>query len=153
MLRKYAIACAAILALCASAHAAPKTNSLNALAAWAGNDIAGAITASTAYPELQDQVGQACLGRMKTLGDLVKAHPLPLTANLATDIEYMRLMQGELNLICREPACAQMWTDATNFAQAVSVMPMLPSLTSLCAKVPIVGFTLSSPTSVVSPAK
>ena len=121
-------------------------NPLNLLGSWADQDVQAAIAASTAFPSLQDNVGQACWTQISTLAALVKAHPLPATFHLATDIEYARLDQAALNEICRNPSCAQVWSDMANNAQALSVLPLPFSFTSLCAKVPVVGLGLPAPT-------
>ena len=140
----------ALSASCASAQPAAKSNPLNAIGAWAQADVAAAMTASLATPQLQDQVGNACLAEIQTFASLIQAHPLPATFRLATDIEYARLDQAELNLICRNTACAQVWQDMANAAQALAI-GMLPfSFTSICAKVPVVGLTISTPASVAS---
>ena len=140
----------ALTASCASAQPAAKSNPLNAIGAWAQADVAAAMTASLATPQLQDQVGNACLAEIQTFASLIQAHPLPATFRLATDIEYARLDQAELNRICRNTACAQVWQDMANAAQALAI-GMLPfSFTSICAKVPVVGLTISTPASVAS---
>ena len=150
----------AALALCgplpAKAQTAPParqlaaSNPLNLRANWADADVKAAIAASTAFPGLQDQVGQACFTKISTLAALIKAHPLPISMHLATDVEYARLDQAALNELCREPACAQVWSDAANAVQSLSVMPLPFSFSTLCAKVPVVG--LSIPVPLAAPA-
>lgn len=127
---------------------AASSNPLNAIGAWADADVSAAVAASTQFPELQDQVGKACWGQISTLAKLVKAHPLPATLHLATDIEYARLDQGALNLICRNPNCAQVWNDMSNVVQSLSVSPLPLSFASLCSKVPVVGLSLTATTPV-----
>jgi hypothetical protein len=117
------------------------SNPINLLASWADADVKAAIIAATSFPELQDTVGAACWTQISTLAAIVKAHPLPATFHLATDIEYARLIQASLNQLCRNPACAQVWSDAANAASSFSVFPLALSFTSLCAKVPVVGLS------------
>ena len=164
--RKAVIALAGVgaaLALCAplpaKAQPLPPTrqlaasNPLNLLANWADADVKAAIAASTAYPGLQDQVGQACFTKISILAALIKAHPLPVSMHLATDVEYARLDQAALTELCREPACAQVWSDAANAVQALSVMPLPFSFSSLCAKVPVVGLSVPAPLAAPASAK
>ena len=120
------------------------SNPLNMLADWADADVKSAIAASTQFPALQDQVGAACWAQISTLSGIVKAHPLPVSFHLATDIEYARLIQASLNQLCRNPACAQVWSDMANAAQSFSVTPLPMSFTSLCAKVPVVGLSVAT---------
>ncbi len=133
-------------------------NPLNAIGAWANADVDAAIAASTKYSDVQDQVGAACFGSIKTLAAMIADHPLPLTLKVATDIEYARLVQGELNILCRNPSCAQVWSDMANAAQALSVAPLGLSFTSICGKVPVVGLSLANasptptPTATPTPA-
>jgi len=129
------------------------SNPLNLLANWADEDVKAAIAASTAFPVLQDQVGQACFTKISTLAALIKAHPLPVSMHLAADVEYARLDQAALNELCREPACAQVWSDAANAVQALSVMPLPFSFSLLCAKVPVVGLSVPVPLAAPAPAK
>lgn len=120
------------------------TAAVNAIAAWAGDDIDGAIALSTAIPALQDEVGAQCWGQFKTIADLQKTHPLALTAKAATDLENMRLLAGAINLICRNSNCSQMWNDLQNQVGAVSPVPLPFSMTSVCAKIAPIGLTLTS---------
>ena len=46
-------------------------NPLNLLGSWADQDVQAAIAASTAFPSLQDHVGQACWTQISTLAALV----------------------------------------------------------------------------------
>lgn len=129
------------------------SNPLNAIGAWATGDVDAAIAAATHYADVQDQVGAACLGGIKTLAQMIADHPLPLTFKVATDIEYARLIQGEMNLLCRNTACQQVWSDMENNAKALEIAPLSISFSSFCAKVPVVGLTLTAatPAPTVSP--
>lgn len=143
----FAAAIVAVVCFCTPALAAG--NPINALASWAGEDVTAALAASTAYPDLQDSVGNACLVQMQTLASIVKAHPLPVTLHLASDLEYARLVQGELNIVCRNPSCSQVWADADNAAAALQVVKLQVSLPTLCKNVPVVGLALPA---VAAPA-
>ena len=125
-------------------------NPLNSLKTWASKDVDTAITAATLYPDVQDTVGAACFAQIKTLAQMIADHPLPLTLHAATDIEYSRLVQGEFNLLCRNPACAQVWSDMANNVKALEIAPLPFSFTSICSKVPVVGLSLTQPASGVA---
>lgn len=141
-----AVALVSLIAIGQPSARAASSNPLNVLSTWADADVAAAIAASKQFPELQDQVGGACWAQISTLAKLIKAHPIPVTLHLATDIEYARLDQGALNLICRNSACSQVWSDMTNAVQSLNVTPMPLSFTSLCGKVPVVGLSLTTAT-------
>jgi len=134
----------------ATVSAGDSGNPLNAIGEWAEKDMANAIVASTKYPDVQDQVGKACLTQIQTLANMIHDHPLPATFMLATDIEYGRLVQSELNHVCANPSCAQVWQDAQNAAKALEVIPLPISFATICGKVPVVGLTL--PTATPTPA-
>lgn len=139
-----AVKALAILAFCILAVSSIGTaraagNPLNAIGDWAASDVDAGIVAATKYPNLQDKVGATCGANIKTLASMFKDHPLPLTAKFWSDIEYARLIQGELNAICRVPECAQVWADMANAAKALQVIPLPISFTSICSRVPIVG--------------
>ena len=58
-----------------------------------GEDVDGAIALSTAIPALQDGHGQQCWIRpTKQFADVIKAHPVPLTLKISTDLEALRLL-------------------------------------------------------------
>lgn len=126
-------------------------NPINALANWATGDVAAAVTASTKYSGLNDQVGAACLKDITLLATIIHDHPLPVTLKLASDLEYGRLTQAQLNVICRNPACAQVWGDMANAAKAIQVLPLPIAFASICAKVPVVGLTMPAPAPVSTP--
>ena len=115
-------------------------------------DIDGAVTLSTQIPGLQDNVGKACWSQFAPIQALIKAHPLPLTFRVASDVEAARLAALAMNQVCANPNCGQMFLDATNAAAAISGAPLPFSLTSLCAKVPVIGTTAATPAAVVTTA-
>jgi len=121
---------------------------LNALATLVQNDGTASVQLSTAIPELQDYVGQACWTQIALIGKVVKAHPIPLTLKIASDIEAMRLVGMSLNKICANPNCGQMWTDVQNVANAINPTVLPVSLPSICSKIPVIA---TLPQSAVSP--
>lgn len=119
-------------------------------------DITGAQTLSTQIPGLQDPVGNACWAQLAPVQALIKAHPLPLTLKIASDIEAARLAMIAMNQVCANPNCGQAFLDATNAAAALTGAPIPLSLGSLCAKVPVIGTTAipvsTIPTATINPA-
>lgn len=133
------------MGVAAAAPVKAASNPLNAIGDWATADVATAIVASIKYPNLDDQVGKTCLTEISTLATMIHDHPLPITFHLATDIEYARLDQAELNRICKVPECAQVWQDMGNAAKALEIVPLPISFATICGKVPIVGLTMTTP--------
>lgn len=101
-------------------------------------DFGDAATLATQIPGLQDNVGSACWQQFAPIQALLKAHPLPLTLKVATDIEALRLAALGLNQVCANPNCGSMWNDAANAANAITGAPLPISLGSLCSKVPVI---------------
>jgi hypothetical protein len=121
------------------------------LANFIGDDIDAAITLSTSIPALQDGNGQQCLMALKTFGQVIKAHPAPLTFKIASDLEAFRLKQMAVNKLCADVHCTQVFADITNTIQAASPIPLpVPSLHDLCSKVPQVA--VAPPVASPSPA-
>jgi hypothetical protein len=109
------------------------------LAAFIGADIEGAVTLSTAIPALQDGHGQQCWMEMRQFSAIVKAHPVPVTLKLATDLEALRLSMMAANNLCANVHCTEVFDDLAN--AVVTLAPInagiaIPSLKSLCSKVP-----------------
>lgn len=118
------------------------------LANFIGGDIDGAIALSTAIPSLQDGHGQQCLIALKVFGQVVKAHPVPLTFKVATDLEALRLAQMAANNLCGNPHCTQVFGDLATTVQTaapVNVSIPIPSLHDLCAKVPMIAVVAPVP--------
>ncbi len=111
------------------------------LANFIGDDSAGAVALATAIPELQDGHGQQCWMAMKQFGEVAKAHPVPLTLKLLTDVEAFRLMGMAANNLCANPHCTQVFADMSNAVEAMSPINSvpIPSLNALCSKVPQVS--------------
>lgn len=114
------------------------------IAAIINSDIDGAIKLSTQIPSLQDGNGQKCWMAMKQFGDVLKAHPLPLTGRAITDLEAARLLAMAANNLCHVQECTQVFADLSNAVTvATQKIPgagavQVPSLNSLCSAVPIV---------------
>lgn len=109
---------------------------VKALGAWGSDDVNGAVELSTAIPDLQDTVGQACWKTFAAMGAVVQKHPLPATFKLATDIEAGRLFLMAVKNVCKKPECSQVFTELTNQIGAFTPLPPAISLTSICAKIP-----------------
>lgn len=110
-----------------------------------------AVSLSTAIPGLQDPVGSACWQQFSPVQALIKLHPLPVTFEVASDIEAARLAMIAMNQVCANPNCGQMFVDATNAASALVGNPLNVSLQSICAHIPVIG-TNAVPTSAAKPA-
>lgn len=107
------------------------------IAKFIGDDADGAVSLATAVPEIQDGHGQQCWMAMASFGRIVKAHPVPLTLRVMTDLEALRLLGIAANRLCANVHCTQVFADQTAMIQAASPMPLpLPSLHDLCTKVP-----------------
>jgi hypothetical protein len=122
------------------------------IAAFIGTDATDAIAQSTAIPALQDGHGQQCWMAMKSFGDIVTAHPVPITFHVINDFETLRLLAMATNNLCSNVHCTQVFGDATAMAQAASPVPInIPTLHALCIKVPqiaqIPAVSVSSTTS------
>jgi hypothetical protein len=120
------------------------------IANFIGADAIGAISLATAIPELQDGHGQQCWMAMKQFGDVIKAHPVPITFHVIQDYETLRLLGMATNNLCSNVHCTQVFADATAMAQAASPMPLaIPSLHDLCTKVPQIAVV--APVTVPTP--
>lgn len=102
---------------------------------WVANDIEGAITLATQIPELQDPTGKQCWATFRGIGDVITAHPLPVTLKLASDVQAARLVAMALKKVCVEPACAQVWLDMQNQVAALATIGVPFTLNSICSKV------------------
>jgi hypothetical protein len=68
------------------------------------------------------------------MADIVDAHPVPLTFNLAADLEAARLLVMAVKQVCVKPECSQMWNDLQNQIGAFNPIAAPVSLASICAK-------------------
>ncbi len=109
---------------------------LDTLGAWATDDLAAAIALAGSQPDMIDEVGKQCWGAMMTAAQVIKAHPLPLTLRLATDLEAGRLVAMSVKKVCTNPQCTQMWQDLKNQINAIAPIPLPFSMADICAKVP-----------------
>lgn len=113
----------------------------NDLATFIDNGIADAETLSTSIPDLQDGNGQQCWIAMRKTGAVIKAHPVPLTFSAPADFEALRLLVMSANDLCSNVQCTQVFADGVNIANAAAggLLTGLPSLNSICSKVPIIA--------------
>ncbi len=131
------------------------------IADFIGEDADGAVALATAIPNLQDGHGQQCWIAMQSFGEIIKAHPIPITFHVINDYESLRLLGMATNNLCSNVHCTQVFADFTAMSQAASPVPLaIPSLHDLCTKVPqiavVAPVTVAAPATslpVVSPAK
>ncbi len=120
------------------------------LAQFLTDDASSAIALSTQIPALQDGHGQQCWIAMSTAGDVFKAHPVPLTLKVMTDVEALRLLAMTANNLCSNVHCTQVFADLTTMAQAASPTPLpIPGLHDLCSKIPQIA--LAAPVTYTPP--
>ena len=124
------------------------------VASFISADNTDAIALATAIPSLQDGNGQQCWISMQSFAAVVKAHPIPLTLKVASDLEALRLAQIAANKMCANPACTVVFSDLVNTVEQVSpINIVVPSLTQLCSKVPQIALTAPiTPPTVAEPA-
>lgn len=107
------------------------------IADFIGSDADGAVKLATVIPALQDGHGQQCWIAMKSFGDIIQAHPVPITFHVLQDYETLRLLGMATNNLCSNTHCTQVFADLTSMAQAASPIQLaIPSLHDLCTKVP-----------------
>ena len=125
------------------------TGALGDIVQFFATDFDDAAKLATEIPALQDNNGKACWTQASSIGALLRIHPLPLTFKAATDFEALRLFSMAVNQMCANPACTQVFTDLSNGVAQVGVGIPIPSLTSLCAKVPNItpGAPVATPAS------
>jgi hypothetical protein len=112
------------------------------LANFIGEDADGAIALSTVIPALQDGHGQQCWMATKQFADVIKAHPVPLTLKVTTDLEALRLLMMASNNLCANVHCTQVFGDLATGIQQLAPLNAsipIPSLHDLCAKIPQVA--------------
>lgn len=125
------------------------------LADFIGGDLDDAIELSTAVPNLQDGHGQQCFAALRSFGQVLDKHPIPLTLRAATDLEALRLSQIAFNNLCGNPHCTQVFADLATTVQVsapVNFSIPIPSLHDICAKVPQIAVVAPDPSITVSPA-
>lgn len=125
------------------------------LADFIGADSDAAIALSTAIPELQDGHGQQCWLATRQFGEVVKAHPIPLTLKAQTDLEALRLLMMAANNLCSNVHCTQVFGDLATGVQTLAPINYsipIPSLHDLCAKVPQIAVIAPVSVPVTAPA-
>ncbi len=100
---------------------------------WGKDDIAAAEKLAI---DFKDDIGLACWQTFAEMGDVINAHPLPVTFKLASDIQAARLFVKAIKKVCLKPECSQMWNDLQNQIGAFTPIPLPISLASVCAKIP-----------------
>lgn len=115
-------------------------------------DVVSAEALSTAVPALQDGNGAACWTAGTNLASVVKLHPLPISGSALTDLEALRLATAAAEQICSNPACNQVFAELSNGVSQLGVSITVPSLSSLCAKVPHVAMVPVAATTISAPA-
>jgi hypothetical protein len=103
---------------------------------WADRDVQAAIALATSVDGLPDPVGAACWRTWASAGGVLKAHPLPLTLKLATDVEAARLVAMAIKKVCMDPNCSQVWNDIQNQVTALAIVPLPVQLASVCSRIP-----------------
>jgi hypothetical protein len=103
---------------------------------WADQDVQAAIALATSVDGLPDPVGAACWRTWASAGGVLKAHPLPLTLKLATDVEAARLVAMAIKKVCMDPNCSQVWNDILNQVTALAIVPLPVQLASVCSRIP-----------------
>jgi hypothetical protein len=103
---------------------------------WADQDVQAAIALATSVDGLPDPVGAACWRTWAGAGGVLKAHPLPLTLKLATDVEAARLVAMAIKKVCMDPNCSQVWNDIQNQVTALAIVPLPVQLASVCSRIP-----------------
>ena len=93
----------------------------------------------------------ACWGAMSPIATLIKAHPLPLNLKAASDLEAARLLAIAMNQVCANPNCGQMFLDVNNSIAAITPLPLPISMTSICAKIPVIGTSAVPTAGTVAP--
>lgn len=103
---------------------------------WTAEDLKAASDLATAIPGLEDPIAKACWDTFASVGAVVKAHPLPATLKIATDIQAARLFLRAVKEVCQKPECAQVWNDLQNQVAALAPIPAPVALGTVCAKIP-----------------
>lgn len=148
MRRFAALVLAAVLASPAAAQAPvskPLPGILAKFSSLFTSDFSGAAALAMSIPGLPDGVGARCWAHgWGPVGQVITAHPLALTGQLATDVEATRLLTIALNNLCANPDCTQVFTQQANAVATLGTGITPPSFTALCAKVPGIVSTPAS---------
>ena len=114
------------------------------LASFINSDAQAAVELSTAISGLEDGHGQQCWMAMGTFTAVLVAHPIPVTLHAMTDLEAFRLANMAANQLCANVHCTQVFSDLSNAVTSVGAQVggavtsglQIPSLNSLCSKIP-----------------
>jgi hypothetical protein len=121
----------------------PIASILQQFAAFIDADNVGAINLSQAIKNLPDGNGYVCWTQMRGFSEVVKAHPIPLTFKLQSDIEAARLLMMAANKVCGNSACQQVNSELKNgilAALPINAGISLPfDLNNICSKIPQVA--------------
>jgi hypothetical protein len=113
-----------------------QTSIITIIQNWADQDVQAAIALATSVDGLPDPVGAACWKTWAGASGVLKAHPLPLTLKLATDVEAARLVAMAIKKVCMDPNCSQVWNDILNQVTALAIVPLPVQLASVCSRIP-----------------
>jgi hypothetical protein len=124
------------------------------LATFISQGFADAEALSVAVPTIQDGNGNTCWKTIGAAATVLQQHPL--TDHITEgpfDLEYVRIIGLLANQVCTNAACTQVFNEASNMASAIAPLPVaLPSITSLCAKVPTIALVAPNATPVTAGA-
>lgn len=116
------------------------------------SDLEGAAALAVQMPSVQDGNGQACWTMLQGASAVFKAHPIPLTLKVATDIEAARLLVMTANKICQNSQCTQVFNELSNSIKTIAPMSLaVPSITSLCSQVPQIAQVAAMPVPAPTP--
>lgn len=86
-------------------------NLFQAIGQWTTDDLDAAIKMAD---DNGDPIGSACWKVWQGAANVVKVHPIPLTAKLASDIEAARLVSLAIDRVRADPNCAGVWMYVQN---------------------------------------
>ena len=128
------------------------TQPMQDLANFISKGLGDAATLAVAIPDLQDGNGPACWLMLQHAGEVLQAHPLPVTLNGALDLEAVRLLHMTAAKVCSYSPCTQVFNEATNVVSAAAPLKTpIPSMTQLCAQIPPIAVVAPFVTPVALP--
>lgn len=138
----------------------PASNALQQLQDFISGDVANAADLAISIPDMLDGNGQICLDEMKKASTIFQTYPVPSVTDkqgLASALERIRLLAMTANRICQNPACTQVFADASGaLAQLAPIkMPAVPNVHDICSLIPTVAVakpTRTLPAPAPSPA-
>jgi hypothetical protein len=131
------------------------TSIFTSLAGFIDQGVVEAEQLAMAIPDLPDGVGQQCWMQMRKTSAVFRAHPVPITLQAPLDLQALRLLVMSANDLCANASCTQLFSDAANLATAAAgaggfSIP-IPSLASVCAKIPVLRSTPTVPDPTLPP--